>query len=221
MSGPNPGGGESTSGSGSVGSSSNRRQTGANPLDRFAPNTGKHEARIVAIEKAIASQSFASQTDLITLQKRIQQQGRDIAELLVKLEAMDTTIAQLGRPPAPSTTIVQYEATDEVEEITVTADIPAFVAVTITGARADSANLGHFGKVVGVAANDILGGFSGKIELSGFIENPAWTWTPGSEVYLNGTGLSHTAPSTGFVQQIGIAKSATVLFVDIKEPILI
>ena len=48
--------------------------------------------------------------------------------------------------------------------------------------------------------------------------NPAWSWTPGSLLYVHTTAgqLTHTKPSA-FSQEIGIAQSATEILVNIKD----
>jgi predicted RecA/RadA family phage recombinase len=91
--------------------------------------------------------------------------------------------------------------------------------VTITGKLADSGNSAFFGKVLGLIANDLGVGFSGNVIVDGLVTNPAWSWTAGSPIYLNGSSLSQTAPSTGFVQQIGIAKASDTIYVDLSVPI--
>jgi hypothetical protein len=49
-----------------------------------------------------------------------------------------------------------------------------------------------------------------------------WAWTIGSPVYLSANGtLSHTAPSSGFALVIGFALTATKIFIDIKQPIIL
>lgn len=99
-----------------------------------------------------------------------------------------------------------------------TVNIPAFAAVISTGKPADSSNMGHFGKVIGMAPAAIANGFSGSIVESGDVTNPAWTWTTGDLIFLNGTSLSTTPPSVGFAQYIAIAKGPTVVVVELGTP---
>ena len=53
----------------------------------------------------------------------------------------------------------------------------------------------------------------------GEISEPSWAWTPGP-VFLGVNGvLTQTVPTSGYVQQIGVALSSTKLMVDIRPPI--
>lgn len=72
-------------------------------------------------------------------------------------------------------------------------------------------------------------GALGQVVTHGRIRNPAWTWTSGAPIYLNGNALSETdpviAPGAGFNQQIGIAVEKGALTtdeidVDLGAPIL-
>jgi hypothetical protein len=99
--------------------------------------------------------------------------------------------------------------------------LPQYSVATVTGKLGDSSSLAFYGKVIGVAQTTISPGFSGEIQVFGLIVNPLWTWTPGAAVFLNGSSLSQTAPSAGFLQQIGIAKNSQTLFIDVTAPILL
>jgi hypothetical protein len=101
-------------------------------------------------------------------------------------------------------------------------DLPAYGAVTSLGRKADSSNpSASFGRVVGLARDFIPTGFEGSVIVVGEITNPAWSWTPGDLFFLSGNGLSTTPPAVGFVQQLGSAKSATEIVVDLGLPILL
>ena len=102
-----------------------------------------------------------------------------------------------------------------------TADIPAFSAATATGKPADSNNVFHKNIVIGITRAEIANGFSGYAVIDGEIDNPAWTWTAGNVIYLNGTTLSTIAPSTGFRVIVGTAVTATKIDVGIRESILL
>ena len=98
--------------------------------------------------------------------------------------------------------------------------INQFSVVTNTGYHADSSNLLHRGRVKGIALTSIANLTSGYVISEGVIDNPAWTWTTGQIIYLNGTSLSITPPTTGFRVIIGEAITATKLYVHISESIL-
>ncbi len=99
--------------------------------------------------------------------------------------------------------------------------ITAFTVITSTGTPADSTNVFHKNKIAGIATDDCLPGFVCNAIDQGEIENPAWGWTRGDIIYLNGTNLSTIMPSTGFRVVIGQAISTTKILVGISESILL
>jgi predicted RecA/RadA family phage recombinase len=100
-------------------------------------------------------------------------------------------------------------------------DLDAFVAVTSGAELADSTNVAHWGRVIGLTLGAIAADSSGAIAKEGRVENPAWSWSTGDVLYLNGTSLSTTAPSTGFSQVIGVALNATTVVIKLGVPILL
>lgn len=97
--------------------------------------------------------------------------------------------------------------------------IAEFDPVTILGNKADSGNSAHLGKVIGLSQAATAIGFVASVIVEGLAINGAWSWTPGAPIFLNGTTLSQTAPSTGFVQEIGIAKASDTIYVDLSMPV--
>jgi len=122
----------------------------------------------------------------------------------------DTEWSRFG-DVARSTTI----SVPAVEEIT------AYTVVTATGVMADSADVTHRNIIAGIASESFIAGISGAVVTSGYIVNTGWSWTKGDVIYLNGTSLSVTPPTTGFRVVIGTALSATELCVKISESILL
>lgn len=100
-------------------------------------------------------------------------------------------------------------------------NIPEFSVVTSTGRNADSSNLSHLNRVVGISTSAIDSGFSGQIREIGEIQNVGWSWIMGDVIYLNGTSLSTIAPGSGFSQLIGTAKNSTTIIVELGETILL
>ena len=113
-------------------------------------------------------------------------------------------------------------ASPDVHEILAVDSLPAFKAATSNGKRADSANLAHLQKVIGLVLEDVSPGFKGAIAQDGdSVINSLWTWTRGDVIFLNGMNLSTIAPGTGFIQRIGTATAADSVVVEIGESILI
>lgn len=101
------------------------------------------------------------------------------------------------------------------------ADIDAYLLVTSTGVRASSATSAHRGKVIGITTAAVVSGFMGTVTGFGTITNALWAWTIGDKIYLNGTSLSTTAPSSGFIQYVGTATASDTIDVNLGEPILL
>lgn len=96
-----------------------------------------------------------------------------------------------------------------------------YLASDSTARPADGTNQTHAGKVIGLAAAAQLEGVPAAIQLAGEIENPVWHLTPGEVYFLVAGGeISMTPPESGFVQKIGVAKTATVLVISLGEPTL-
>ncbi len=96
-------------------------------------------------------------------------------------------------------------------EVTATESIPPYSAVTAYGTQADSNNPADQYKIIGVTVIAIPSGTTASLLTVGQIQNGAWNWTVGDVIYLNGVNFSNTQPGTGFLQQIGVALSPTVI----------
>lgn len=96
-----------------------------------------------------------------------------------------------------------------------------YLASNGTARPADGTNRTHAGKVIGLTTAAQPEGVPATIQLAGEIENPVWHLTPG-EVYFLVVGgeISMTPPESGFVQKIGVAKTSTVLVINLGEPTL-
>ncbi len=100
-------------------------------------------------------------------------------------------------------------------------NIPAYAVVTVDGNLADSSNAAHFGRVEGIAIAAINTGFIGTVEIEGEIVNSGWSWSPNTKLFLNGTVLSASAPTTGFAQMVAVAKNAMTIIIRIGTPVLL
>ena len=96
-----------------------------------------------------------------------------------------------------------------------------YLASDSTARPADGTNRTHAGKVIGLTAAAQPEGVPATIQLAGEIENPVWHLTPGEVYFLVAGGeISMTPPESGFVQKIGVAKTSTVLVINLGEPTL-
>lgn len=86
---------------------------------------------------------------------------------------------------------------------------------------ADSSNVSHAGKVAGISLGAVSSGASVNVASSGEIVEPTWGWGAGL-VYLGVNGvLTQTAPTSGFLQVIGVALSATRIVVSLQIPVIL
>ena len=94
-------------------------------------------------------------------------------------------------------------------------NISAYVLVVQADASvwaADSSDTADIGKVVGITTESATATNSIKVQSIGIITNGGWSWTPNQKIYYTNTGtVTTTIPVTGFVQQIGVASSATTI----------
>lgn len=87
---------------------------------------------------------------------------------------------------------------------------------------ADSSNVGHLGKVLGIIIRATLQGERVDVIRGGLLEFEGWSWDTDLPVYLATNGLLTQNPATtGFSQILGFAESPTGLFVNLREPILL
>lgn len=94
------------------------------------------------------------------------------------------------------------------------------IKVTPTGCDyADSSNLSDFGKVIGITDSAFSGGASVTIFSQKLITEPSWNFALGP-VFLSTNGtLTQVAPTSGFIQQVGVALSPTELLINLYPPI--
>jgi hypothetical protein len=84
---------------------------------------------------------------------------------------------------------------------------------------ADPGNPAHVGQVVGMSNAAAADGTAVTVIQVGEIVEPSWAWSPGP-VYLGAVGVpTQTRPTTGFLQEIGVATGPTRLVMDLKMPI--
>jgi hypothetical protein len=96
-----------------------------------------------------------------------------------------------------------------------------YLASNGTARPADGTNQTHAGKVIGLTTAAQSEGVPATIQLAGEIENIAWNLVAGEVYYLaSGGEISQTPPDTGFVQRIGVAKTSTILVINLGEPVL-
>lgn len=94
--------------------------------------------------------------------------------------------------------------------------------VTLNGNYASKDNAAHKFTILGLTRGAATMGSPADVITFGLITEGSWNWTEGSPVFLATNGLlTQTPPTSGFRIIIGRPQTATTLFVDISEPIII
>lgn len=94
--------------------------------------------------------------------------------------------------------------------------------VTVAGNYASKDNAADKFKILGVTQGAVSNGATATVTTYGTMTESSWNWTEGSPVFLSTNGLlTQTPPTSGFRIIIGRPQTATTLFVDISEPIII
>lgn len=87
---------------------------------------------------------------------------------------------------------------------------------------ADRAVAGDKLRVAGITLGAALTGVEVWVLAHGPVTEPSWTWTPDAPVFLGHTGLlTQIVPTDGFSIVLGVASTATSLFVNMQPPIAI
>ena len=100
-------------------------------------------------------------------------------------------------------------------------DISANMGVRSDGFYADSSdNLDLSSPCIGISIAAVSSSQSISIKITGIMTEQSWNWASSLPVYISTNGgLTQTPPLTGYVQQLGVALSATELLIEIEQPI--
>jgi hypothetical protein len=95
------------------------------------------------------------------------------------------------------------------------------VVATPSGAvYADPANPAHADALLGLTTGAALAGDQVTVMVAGEIVEPSWSWTPGMPLFVTASGLlSHTPPSTGWVQMVALAVTATRILLSPRQSV--
>jgi hypothetical protein len=97
-------------------------------------------------------------------------------------------------------------------------------AVAIVGGQAvlaDYSNSAHRGLVRGITTGAIASGETARVQVYGPLREPGWSWTAGLPIYVGSNGaLTQFAPTSGWLQQIAVADTATQIFID-PQPVFV
>lgn len=78
----------------------------------------------------------------------------------------------------------------------------------------------HLHLVRGITVAAAMIGSMACIQIDGPMSEVSWAWTPKSPLYLSTNGfLTHTPPTTGFIQQIAVADTPTRIHINPRSPI--
>lgn len=104
------------------------------------------------------------------------------------------------------------------------ANLSGHRAIRVSGGLAhvaDGTNAAHAGRCIGISTGAAVQGDDVTVQTAGAITEPGWTWTDGP-VFVGADGiLMQSLAGLAFVQQIGVATSATSIDINPQLPILI
>ena len=119
---------------------------------------------------------------------------------------------------------VGVSGTSAIISYTAGANISGGIGVILNNSTAIAANsttLAHAGKVIGITTGAVVIGNVANIQTSGELEGFSGL-TINSKVYLQANGtITSTIPTTGFIQQIGIALTATKVLINIQPSLVL
>jgi len=145
----------------------------------------------------------------------------------IDTEVFLTTVSSIGvqgppGPPGPPSVIAERILITRIASGNIGGQRMVISNVDGTVSFADSSNLLHLGKVVGLTDFAALDGEEVTITREGLVEFEGFSFDPDLPVYLSTDGLLTQTPAvTGFSQIVGFAESPTKLFVYLREPILL
>lgn len=85
---------------------------------------------------------------------------------------------------------------------------------------ADSSNLLHIDKVIGITTGSVINGDICEVRLSGLMQDASFNFDADGNIYLGSNGLlTQVVSSSGFVCQLGIKINSKELFIDIRQSI--
>lgn len=81
--------------------------------------------------------------------------------------------------------------------------------------------LSHSAVVIGITTGAAMAGATATVQTSGKLTEPSWNWVPGIVYVGTSGGLTQTAPTVGFVMAIGTALSATEIFIQKQNALIL
>ena len=134
----------------------------------------------------------------------------------------ETTVVRISGSVGPSGPPGSAGAT----YLTITAgeDLGGHRAVVLSAGQAvyaDNTAAAHANRVIGITTGAATSGSGATIQSAGELTGMTGL-TVDAPIYLSTAGtLTQTAPTTGFIQQLGIALSATAMLVEIQPAIIL
>ena len=88
---------------------------------------------------------------------------------------------------------------------------------------ANSSLTSNAGSIIGITVQSAVSGDTVQVAVDGeTITEPSWSWSPNQPLYFNTEGtLTTTRPTSGFIQQVATAVSATTILVRATTPIIL
>ena len=117
---------------------------------------------------------------------------------------------------------ITYNIAAPTTQITASENLGGHRVVTVEGYYASKDTANDKFKVLGITTGAVNSGETATVTTYGTITEPSWEWTIGTPIFLSTNGqLTQTAPTSGFRLIIGKPQTATSIFIDISEPLIL
>lgn len=113
--------------------------------------------------------------------------------------------------------ILEATSKNNFTEIVFNEDIEKLKVVTVDGFKANSNNLNHHNKILGISKSDTSQDHSGQVYYSGELFDLDISYPIGTNLFLNSDSISPIAPTIGFIQSLGKIIKPNTILIDIQE----
>ena len=148
-----------------------------------------------------------------------------MSEITVIVQPQETTVVELGLQGLqgpPGATVISGAIIPKTAGENLGGNRVVAIGTDGQAYYANQTNPEHTHKVLGITTGAVIIGESASIQTFGEMTEVSWNWDMTKPLFLGVNGLmTQTAPSSGFVLQLGIPLTPTSIFIDIGKSIVL
>lgn len=148
-----------------------------------------------------------------------------MSEITVIVQPQETTVVELGLQGLqgpPGATVISGAILPKTAGENLGGNRVVIISTDGKAYYADRTNPEHTHKVLGITTGAVNIGESASIQTFGEMTEGSWNWDVTKPLFVGTNGLmTQTAPSSGFVLEIGVPLTPTSIFIDIGKPIIL